>query len=115
MRNLVVKCFRLDQVRSCCASSSGNRRCIGLIAIGELQQLLWFRNLGHGCLGEKPAALHLPFLLLLQQLAALQPHDRRIVGEDADHVGAAFDLLVEPLERVGAPDLAPVLLGACRT
>ena len=32
----------------------------------------------------------------------------RLVGEDADHVGAPLDLLVHPLERVGAPDLLPV-------
>jgi hypothetical protein len=53
----------------------------------------------------------LPFLLLLQQLAVHQPHDRSVVGKDAHHVGAAFDLLVKPLKRVDAPDIAPVLLG----
>ena len=35
--------------------------------------------------------LQLPFLLLLQQLATHQPHDRSVIGEDPDHVGAAFD------------------------
>jgi hypothetical protein len=30
------------------------------------------------------------------------------VGKDADHVGAAFDLFVETLQRIGAPDLLPV-------
>ena len=53
-------------------------------------------------------------------MAAHQPHDRSVIGEDADHVGAAFDHCaakrtlrcdVQPLMRVGAPDLAPVLLG----
>ncbi len=34
--------------------------------------------------------------------------DRRVVGEDADDTGAPFDLLVDPLQQVGAPDLAPV-------
>ena len=68
-------------------------------------------HLGHRGLGEEAAALQVPFLLLLQQLASHQPCDRGVVGEDADHVGAALDLLVEALERVGAPDLAPVLLG----
>ncbi len=29
-------------------------------------------------------------------------------GEDPDHVGAPFDLLVDPLERIGRGDLAPV-------
>ena len=80
------------------------------ITIGEIQCLFWFRNLGHGGLGEEAPALELPFLRLLQQLADHQAGDRSVVGEDADHVRAPFDLLVEPLERVGAPDLAPVLL-----
>lgn len=88
----------------------GSSLLLGKFTISELQGLFWFRDLGHGGLGEEPAALQLPFLLLLQQLAAHQPHDRSVVGEDADHVGAAFDLLIEPLERVGAPHLAPVLL-----
>ena len=48
--------------------------------------------------------------MLLEQLATHQPGDRSVVGEDADHVRAAFDCFVEPLERIGAPDLAPVLL-----
>jgi hypothetical protein len=33
------------------------------------------------------------------------------VGEDADDVGAAADLLVEAFLRVVRPDLAPDLLG----
>ena len=55
-----------------------------------LQGLFWLRDLGHGRFGEKAPAFQLPFLLLLQQLAAHQPHDLNVVGEDADHVGAAF-------------------------
>ena len=49
--------------------------------------------------------------LMARQDAADQAHHRRGVGKDADHVGAAFDLLVEPLERVVRPDLAPVRSG----
>lgn len=49
-------------------------------------------------------------MLLLQQLAAHQPGDGGVVGEDADLVSAPFDPFVQALERVGAPDLAPVLL-----
>jgi hypothetical protein len=30
-----------------------------------------------------------------------EPNQRSVVGEDADHVGAAADLFVEALERVG--------------
>jgi hypothetical protein len=57
--------------------------------------------------------------LLLQQLAAQQPHDRSVVLEGADHVVAALDDCaakrtsrcdVQALERVSAPHLAPVLL-----
>ncbi len=36
---------------------------------------------------------------------------RRLVGEDAHHVGAPLDLAVEPFERVVGPDLPPVLAG----
>jgi hypothetical protein len=61
------------------------------ISIGELQCLFWLRDFGHGGLGEEAAPLQLPILLLLQQLTANQPHDRGVIGEDADHVGAAFD------------------------
>ena len=103
--------FCVDRGRSWCASAGDCCRLGGRISIGELQGLFWLRDLGHGRLGEETAALQLPFLLLLQQLAAHQPHDRSVIGEDADHVGAAFDLLIQPLKRVGAPDLAPVLLG----
>jgi hypothetical protein len=38
--------------------------------------------------------------------------DGSAVREDADDVGAAADLLVEPVERVVAPQLPPVLLRA---
>jgi hypothetical protein len=34
-----------------------------------------------------------------------------VVGDDADDVGPPFDLLVDPLERVRGPDLAPVMGG----
>lgn len=32
-------------------------------------------------------------------------------GEDTDQVGASLDLLVQAFEQVGAPHLAPVILG----
>jgi hypothetical protein len=52
--------------------------------------------------------------VLLGQHRADQADDRGPVGEDADDLGAAADLLVEPLERVVRPELAPVLLGEAR-
>ena len=47
-------------------------------------------------------------LVLLQQHRAHQTGDRGVIGEDADDAGAALDLLVDPLQQVGAPDLFPV-------
>jgi len=38
-----------------------------------------------------------------------EPYDRLVVGKDADDVGAAFDLAVEPFEAIGGVDLQPVL------
>ena len=32
-----------------------------------------------------------------------------LVGEDADDLGAALDLAVEPLQRIGGMDLRPVI------
>jgi hypothetical protein len=61
-----------------------------------------------GGFGEEAATLQ--FFLLLQPLATVQSHDRSVIGEESDHVGAAFDFLVQPLKLVGAPDLAPALL-----
>jgi len=63
----------------------------------------------HDLGGEHAPALKLPVLVLLQQHRAHQTGDRRVVGEDADHAGAAFDFLVDAFEQVGAPDLFPVL------
>jgi hypothetical protein len=42
----------------------------------------------------------LPFVVGLDQHRAGQAQQRGGVGEDADDIGAALDLLVEPLERV---------------
>jgi hypothetical protein len=56
---------------------------------------------GQPCLGEDldahVAALFGPFVGLLGQHGADEADDRCPVGEDADHVGAAADLLVQPL------------------
>jgi hypothetical protein len=46
--------------------------------------------------------------VLLEAEHADQAEQRAVVGKDADDVGAPADLLVEALERVGAPELGPV-------
>lgn len=58
---------------------------------------------------EHAAAIGLPFLFLLKQQCSDKENDRGGVGKHADDARAAFELLVEQLERVGAPDLALVL------
>jgi hypothetical protein len=110
MCNSVIVEFCVDRGTSWRPSGDGCRRLRVDVAVHQLQGLLGLRDLCHGGLGEEAPALELPFLLLLQQLAAHQAGDRGVIGEDTDDIGAALDLLVEPLERVGAPDLAPVLL-----
>src|SRR3712207_8200428 len=44
----------------------------------------------------------------LDQHRAGQPEQGGGVGKDADDVGAALDLLVQPFQRIGRPDLLPV-------
>jgi hypothetical protein len=56
------------------------------------------------------AAADGPLVVLLGEQRADQADDRGPVGEDADDVGAAADLAVQPLERVVRPQLPPVLL-----
>ena len=56
-------------------------------------------------------ALDGPFVVLLHQDRADEADDGVIVREDADDVGAALDLAVEPLDGIGRTDLVPVLLG----
>ncbi len=55
------------------------------------------------------AADHGPVVVELAEHRADQADDALAVGEDADDVGAAADLAVEPLLRVVGPDLPPVL------
>ena len=69
------------------------------------------RGDGSHALGREHApALQLPVLVLLQQHRTHQAGNRRVVGEDSDHAGTAFDFLIDALEQVGAPDLSPVLV-----
>ena len=52
-----------------------------------------------------------PFVGLLGQDGADEADDGVAVGEDADAVGAAADLAVEPLGGVVGPDLPPHVVG----
>jgi len=45
--------------------------------------------------------LKLPLVVLLEQDGTDEADDGVLVGEDADDVGAALDLLVQPLEWIG--------------
>jgi hypothetical protein len=51
-----------------------------------------------------PAGLG-PFIVLLAQHGADEAGDSGAAGEDADHVGPAADLLVQPFLGVAGPDL----------
>src|SRR3954452_14842185 len=62
---------------------------------------------GHG-LERHVAVLELPLVVLLHQDGSDEAQDAGLVREDADHVGAALDLLVEAFERVGRMQLGPV-------
>jgi hypothetical protein len=50
-------------------------------------------------------------VVLLDQQHAGEPDQRRVVGEDADDVGATADLAVDAFERVRRAQLGPVLGG----
>jgi hypothetical protein len=44
--------------------------------------------------------LELPLVIGLHEHRSDQARDALLVGEDADHVGPALDLLVQSLERI---------------
>jgi len=67
-------------------------------------------DLGHH-LGLHVAVLGLPLVVGLQQHGTDQADDRSFVGEDPHELGPAFDLLVQPLDRVRAVQLGSVLDG----
>ena len=52
--------------------------------------------------GLHVAVLELPLVVGLQQHGADQADDGALVGKDADNIGAPFDLLVQPFQRVCA-------------
>ncbi len=54
-----------------------------------------------GFQGHVARALDGPFVVLLEQDGTDEPDDSGLVGEDADDLGAALDLAVEPFQRIG--------------
>ena len=60
---------------------------------------------GDGFQGHVAGALHSPLVVLFEQDGADESDDGVLVGEDADDLGSAFDLAVEPLEGVGGVEL----------
>ena len=97
MCNSAIDEICVDRGRGFCGSANACRSWLVWIGIRQLQRLLWLGDLGHGGLGEEAAALQLPLFLLLQQLAAHQPDDGWVVGEDADHRGAGILVSFAPL------------------
>jgi hypothetical protein len=61
--------------------------------------------------GHVTGALDGPLVVLLEQDRPDEAGDGGLVGEDADDLGAALDLAIEALERVGRVELCPVLGG----
>jgi len=51
-----------------------------------------------------------PLIILFTENSADKANNGRLVGKDADHVGAALDLLVDAFQGIGGVDLAPVFL-----
>ena len=62
----------------------------------------------HG-LSAHVAASDQPLVVGLDGEHRDQPDEGRVVGKDADDVGAAADLAVEALQRIGGSEFGPVL------
>src|SRR5215211_1564 len=101
--------------RSWCPRSSGRTFCCSgccelwdllLVEVGLAMEPLLEKRLHRG--GGQVAATDEPLIVLLEAEHADEPDQGAVVGEDADDVGAAADLLVEALEWVRAPQLRPV-------
>jgi len=67
-----------------------------LVAMGPLLEQRAHRVLGHVGPADEPLVIG------LDREHRDEPDQRRVVGEDADDVGAPADLAVEALERIGA-------------
>jgi hypothetical protein len=91
---------------------SGRVECRGLLEVIVVDRLVAFggrvEDQGHR-LGREVAALDEPLLVLLAEQRAGQADRGRVVGEDPDDIRAPADLLVDAFQRVGGPQLGPVL------
>lgn len=67
-------------------------------------------DLGEG-LDHHVATGSLPFVILFEEHGADHAHDRRLVREGPDDIGAVLDLLVKTFVWVGAVQLGAVLSG----
>jgi len=65
-------------------------------------------ELGHRLLAELLAFGGEALLVGVEQDGADEPAEGGLCGEDADDLASALQLVVEPLQGVRAPDLAPV-------
>src|ERR1039458_9733962 len=100
-----------EQPREANRPASSLLRCPsrGWVSVSGGNLLLDLGLLGRGGVGERQghrldrqvAALDQPFVVLLAQQRAGEANHRLVVGEDSDDVGAAADLLVDALQRVG--------------
>ena len=68
----------------------------------------WWGELGHGFLEQVAVFGDLPLVVGLDQHAGRQAQQRGRAGEDPDDIGSTFDFPVQPLQRIGRPDLAPM-------
>jgi hypothetical protein len=62
------------------------------------------RIIAEGCgafRGDVAGTLDRPFIVLFEQDGADEAGDGGFIGEDANNLGTALDLAVEPFERVG--------------
>ena len=63
-----------------------------------------------GFQGHVARPLNRPFIVLFGEDGADEAGDGGFVGKDADDVGAALDLAVETLQRIGGVQLGAVLV-----
>ena len=61
--------------------------------------------------GEVAAVSGGPFIMLLDEDRSSQAHQGFGIREHSDDIGTPLDLLIDPFERVGGPELTSVNLG----